>query len=190
MTMKYNASNRSGITLYLSEGAMGVKSISAFSLVVAASAALHAQTTARQLFYAEDPAPQAKTAAKAPGKTASAARKSPGSSRPAPGSSSAPAGIEATPVAQKSGPEAAASMGLKALGLRYSLLQLVEGAPVEVSPDKVFRSGDQVQLRVEGRSKQYLIRLWSHRSNLSQTPLGDRFRRCLQHWGLCHARQP
>jgi len=48
----------------------------------------------------------------------------------------------------------------------------------------------QVRLRVQGRSKNYLIRLWPHRCNLSQTPLGDRFRSCLRRWGLTHARKP
>src|SRR5947209_4361015 len=47
----------------------------------------------------------------------------------------------------------------------------------------------QVRLRVAGQSKNYLIRLWPDRCNLGQSPLGDRFRACLQHWGLSHARK-
>ena len=46
----------------------------------------------------------------------------------------------------------------------------------------------QVRLRVAGRSKSYPVRLWPNRSNLSQTPLGDRFRGCLKQWGLSHER--
>ena len=46
----------------------------------------------------------------------------------------------------------------------------------------------QVKLRTDGQSKSYAIRLWANRSNLGQTPLGDRFRTCLRRWGLCHAR--
>lgn len=48
----------------------------------------------------------------------------------------------------------------------------------------------QVRLRVDGGSKNYLIRLWPDRCNLNQTPLGDRFRACLQRWGLSHAAKP
>lgn len=45
----------------------------------------------------------------------------------------------------------------------------------------------QVRLRVQGRPRNYLIRLWPNRCSLSQTALGDRFRSCLQRWGLTHA---
>ena len=44
----------------------------------------------------------------------------------------------------------------------------------------------QVRLVVFGRRKHFLIRLWPNRCNLSQTPLGDRFRACLRRWGLCY----
>jgi len=44
----------------------------------------------------------------------------------------------------------------------------------------------QIKLRVEGRSKSYLIRLWPNRSNLNQTPLAERFRACLRRWGIYH----
>jgi hypothetical protein len=47
----------------------------------------------------------------------------------------------------------------------------------------------QVRLRIEGESKSYAIRLWPNRCNISQTPLGDRFRSCLKRWGLSHARE-
>jgi hypothetical protein len=45
----------------------------------------------------------------------------------------------------------------------------------------------QVRLRVEGGSRNYVIRLWPDFSNLGHTPLGDRFRSCLERWGLCQA---
>ena len=45
----------------------------------------------------------------------------------------------------------------------------------------------QVWLRIDGQRKSYAIRLWPNRSNLNQTPLGDRFRSCLERWGLVHA---
>jgi hypothetical protein len=48
----------------------------------------------------------------------------------------------------------------------------------------------QVRLRVEGGTKNYVIRLWPNRSNLNHTPLGNRFRACLKRWGLCHDREP
>ncbi len=44
----------------------------------------------------------------------------------------------------------------------------------------------QVTLSVEGRAKHFPIRLWPNRSNLGQSPLGDRFRACLRRWGLLH----
>lgn len=47
----------------------------------------------------------------------------------------------------------------------------------------------QIRLRVEGRTKNYVVRLWPDRSNLSQTPLGFRFRTCLKRWGLLHVRE-
>jgi hypothetical protein len=45
----------------------------------------------------------------------------------------------------------------------------------------------QVKLRIEGRCKSYPIRLWRNRSNISRSPVGDRFRACLERWGLVHA---
>jgi len=45
----------------------------------------------------------------------------------------------------------------------------------------------QVRLRVEGRAKNYSIRLWPDRCSLNQTPLADRFRACLKRWGLANA---
>ena len=45
----------------------------------------------------------------------------------------------------------------------------------------------EVRLRLDCRSKNFSIRLWPDRCNLNQTPLGDRFRRCLVRWRLLHA---
>jgi hypothetical protein len=45
----------------------------------------------------------------------------------------------------------------------------------------------EITLRVEGYSQRHLLRLWPDRCNLTQTPLGDRFRVCLQRWGIAHA---
>lgn len=45
----------------------------------------------------------------------------------------------------------------------------------------------QVRLRLGGRSKNFSIRLWPNRCNLSLTALGNRFRACLKRWGLLHA---
>lgn len=48
----------------------------------------------------------------------------------------------------------------------------------------------QVRLRVEGRSKSCLIRLWTDRCNLNQTSLGERLYACLRRWGIPYASQP
>lgn len=44
----------------------------------------------------------------------------------------------------------------------------------------------QIQLREYNRSRSHTIRLWRNRSNLPQTALGTRFRRCLVRWQLLH----
>jgi hypothetical protein len=44
----------------------------------------------------------------------------------------------------------------------------------------------EVRLRVEGRPKHYLIRLWPDRCSLDQTALGERLTTCLRRWGLAH----
>lgn len=44
----------------------------------------------------------------------------------------------------------------------------------------------QVQFRTDGRSRSHIIRLWPNRSNLPQSPLGDRLRHCLVRWQLLH----
>jgi hypothetical protein len=45
----------------------------------------------------------------------------------------------------------------------------------------------EVRLRIEGRSKPYVIRLWPDRTSLSRTALGKRFHSCLRRWGIADA---
>jgi hypothetical protein len=45
----------------------------------------------------------------------------------------------------------------------------------------------EVRLRAACGRTAHVIRLWPDRTNLSQTPTGDRFRACLRRWGLTHA---
>jgi hypothetical protein len=74
---------------------------------------------------------------------------------------------------------------------QFAILQLVQahlsGAGL-FDQLRVSHAELQVKLRVEGRSKSYLIRLWPNRCNLNQSALGERFRACLKSWGLYHAR--
>jgi hypothetical protein len=99
--------------------------------------------TARQLFYDEDaPAPPAAVKPVKKAKKATAEVKKAASTPEAP----APQVISA----------ASGQGSSRSLGLRYSLVQVQEGSPAEVSSDKVFRSGDQVKLRVEGNREGYL----------------------------------
>jgi hypothetical protein len=49
----------------------------------------------------------------------------------------------------------------------------------------------QVTLRVRGRPKNHVIRLWPNRCSLSQTQTAEFLRQCLTTWGLiAHARKP
>ncbi len=61
--------------------------------------------------------------------------------------------------------------------------------PITLARLRVSYAELQVRLRLAGGSKNYRIRLWPNRCNLSQTPLGNRFRDCLRRWGLWHARE-
>jgi hypothetical protein len=42
----------------------------------------------------------------------------------------------------------------------------------------------QVRLRVRGRGKDYLVRLWPDRCDIGPGPVGDRLLACLRRWGL------
>lgn len=44
----------------------------------------------------------------------------------------------------------------------------------------------EVPLFHSGHCKNWLIRLWPDRCSLNQTPLGERLRRCLRHWGIAY----
>jgi hypothetical protein len=44
----------------------------------------------------------------------------------------------------------------------------------------------QVTLRVDGRRKHYVIRLWPDRCSLDQTALGERLHACLRRWGVTY----
>lgn len=68
------------------------------------------------------------------------------------------------------------------------LLQAHLGGPQHLVQLSVIHAQLQVKLRIEGRSKSYLIRLWPNRCNLTQTPVGERLRSCLRRWGLTHVR--
>lgn len=129
------------------------------------------QLTARELFYAAADQPAGKAApAKAPPKTAAAGQAKParrppqqkenaGTARPAqppaPMVANAPAdrhvdrptGGRLVPVAFTGGTP---------LGLRYTLLKLVDGRMVEVSPDSAFHAGDRIQVAVEANDAGYL----------------------------------
>lgn len=128
---------------------MGLKLLSAFAVATFALPAAPGEKTARQLFFAEDaaPAPPPKVAPPAPKpvktEVQKVARKE---AKPATG-----------PVATAPAVNVAYSPGsAKPLGLRYSLIQIIDGLPVEAATDQVFHSGDRLRLRVEGNQEGYL----------------------------------
>jgi hypothetical protein len=116
------------------------------------------ELTPRQLFYQEDapkPAPKA-----APKKAAPKAAKQQAAKQPAPAASATPdpAPVAAEPPRQEPPRVINASYSAAAtpLGLRYALVQIVNGAEQEVSPTATFKSGDQVRVKVEGNRDGYL----------------------------------
>lgn len=143
------------------------------TVLLAAASQLPAQElTARQLFYQKDEAPAkpaapqaapAKPPAAAPARrSAKASRKAtpkPVESQP---SQAAPAGepVQAaestpasiTPVVTNAGYIQTPSP----LGLRYALVQMVNGEEREVNPQSVFHSGDMVRVKLEGNREGYL----------------------------------
>jgi hypothetical protein len=48
----------------------------------------------------------------------------------------------------------------------------------------------EIGLRIDGRRKFFVIRLWPDRTSLSQTSLGRRFYACLSRWRISHAVRP
>src|SRR5581483_709684 len=50
----------------------------------------------------------------------------------------------------------AAHAAVAPLGLRYSVLKIVDGEGIETPPDTTFRSGDRIQVKVEANDNGYL----------------------------------
>lgn len=121
------------------------------------------QLTARELFYAAaDPAAAKPAAAKPPARPA-ASRETRDARRSAPPRESR----AAAPRQEAAAPQAAArESGSRLtpvaytesapLGLRYSLLKMVDGRMAEVAPDAEFRAGDRIQVTVEANDAGYL----------------------------------
>ncbi len=108
------------------------------------------ELTPRQLFYQEEApkaAPKAAPKKAAPPKTA-AKQQTP--KQPAPSVVETPRqDLPQVINAAYTAPE-------KPLGLRYALVQLVNGNEQEVNPSATFRSSDQVRVKVEGNRDGYL----------------------------------
>jgi hypothetical protein len=111
------------------------------------------ELTPRQLFYQEDaPKPAPKAAAKKASPPKSAKQQPPKQVAPA----QAPASVETPRQEAPVVINAAYSAPEKPIGLRYALVQVVNGVEQEVSPTATFRSGDQVRVKVEGNRDGYL----------------------------------
>ncbi len=125
---------------------MGLKLLAALVLTAVALPAPPAEKTARQLFFTEEATPGPAP----PQETKAASRKKDSTGKH---STTAPtkvqSGAEVVNVVSSSG-------SAKPLGLRYSLIQIIDGLPVAANTDQVFRSGDRVRLRVEGNREGYL----------------------------------
>ena len=134
------------------------------------------QLTARELFYAAadqvaPKTPDAKPPAK-PARAAEARTETRSAKRGRPERTTAPqkqavpgAGGPASEVARKGGGAgapyvpAAYTPGARSgvpLGLRYTILKLVDGRMVEVAPDSVFHAGDRIQVSLEANDAGYL----------------------------------
>ncbi len=126
-------------------------------LGIAGAHSLAAQgLTARQLFYKDEP--EAKPAPKAAPKTPP--RKSPAKAAPKSDAKPAPASVPTsevpTPKPVPSQVQNATYAEERPLGLRYALMQVVNGAESEVSPTATFHHGDMVRVKVEGNRDGYL----------------------------------
>jgi hypothetical protein len=125
-----------------------------------------AQLTARELFYAAAETPAAKPAAAKPAtakprtpakpaKPASrqedAARRTPKASAPAeprrPLDNGGTQYVPASLTAEHPGTP---------LGLRYTILKLIDGRMTEVAPDTVFHAGDRIQVSIESNAAGFL----------------------------------
>jgi hypothetical protein len=134
------------------------------TLVAAVCWGQERQLTARELFYAAADPPAAKTAAppaakaaKAPPKPAQA--KAPQKPAQTQAAKSAPAREQPPPPVDR-GEEnrltLASHSSAAPLGLRYTVLKLVNGRMTEVSTDSVFRAGDRIQVSLEANGSGYL----------------------------------
>jgi hypothetical protein len=62
--------------------------------------------------------------------------------------------------------------------------------PALLASLRVIRAELQVRMREKGATRNVYVELHRNRCSLDQSPLGDRLRRCLGRWGLCHAPRP
>jgi hypothetical protein len=137
--------------------------IPAAGLAWCAGALVAQELTPRQLFYKDDAAP-AKAAPKAPkkGSSSKGPKAEPKGATPAPAApqTSAETGSGNVSIKLQGGvpPQAqtVAYTGERPLGLRYALVQVMNGAESEVSPTATFHSGDMVRVKVEGNRDGYL----------------------------------
>jgi hypothetical protein len=132
---------------------MKLLSVGLLAVAILAGQAL----TPRQLFYQDDappkPAPKAATKKAPPKKAAPPKTAQPEPTQPEPVATSRPTPAPEPPRVTN----AAYSAGdPRPLGLRYALVQVVNGAEQEVNPTATFRSGDQVRVKVEGNRDGYL----------------------------------
>lgn len=144
------------------------------SAVASAQQAPQPRLNARELFYNTTPAKAKAKDAEKPGTQAKSspkhAKKAPApvpateppatemaQSAPQPSSASAPVnlagGAHVIPAALEPGP---ATPPAPALGLKYTILKLVDNQPTAVPPDTVFHAGDRVRFSVEPNGPGYL----------------------------------
>ena len=125
-----------------------MKPIALLLALAALPAGLHAQLTARQLFYAEGaPAtPAPKPAPPKSKKTDPVAKADP---------KKTPDPVKSVPV-DRPAPVPVQLASYAPLALRYSIARLDDGQETEVPVSEVFRSGDQVRLKVETNQAGYL----------------------------------
>ncbi|MGO9260206.1 MAG: DUF4384 domain-containing protein [Bryobacteraceae bacterium] len=117
------------------------------------------QPSARELFYeavpaAPKPAQPAKPVTRPkqppvapPGATTPPVMTTPSAAPPASPGNALPGGGHVVPATAQTGP---------ALGLRYTIVRLVNGRPVETLPDFAFHAGDHIQLNVQTNTPGYL----------------------------------
>ena len=140
-----------------------MKVIAVMSLVLGVAVVGFAQTapTARQLWL-DQPTPKAQPPKPKPARakvesTTTATKKRPDTVTAAPVEevSTRPSNAVTQPQAQFVN-AASTVTTRRPFGLRYSLIRIVNGSPVEVSPDSTFHSGDEVGVRVEGNQDGYM----------------------------------